>query len=54
MGSSSWRWASLAPFPAMMGLVHSFMHMRTLVPQANQALAESIHALQAAFADNKR
>jgi len=36
------------------GMVHSFMHMRTLVPQANQALAESIHALQAAFADNKR
>jgi hypothetical protein len=38
----------------MMGLVHSFMHMRTLVPQANQALAESIHALQAAFADKEK
>ena len=36
------------------GMVHSFMHMRTLVPQANQALAEAVHALQAAFADKEK
>ena len=32
------------------GMVHSFMHMRTLVPQANQALDEAIYALRTAFA----
>ncbi len=33
------------------GMVHGFMHMRTLAPmQANQALAEVIDALQTAFA----
>ena len=32
------------------GMVHGFMHLRTLVPQANQALAEAIHALRTAFA----
>jgi acetyl esterase len=33
------------------GMVHSFMHLSTLVPtQANQALAEAIHALRTAFA----
>jgi acetyl esterase len=32
------------------GMVHSFMHMRTIVPQqANQALAEATQALRAAF-----
>jgi acetyl esterase len=36
------------------GMVHGFMHMRTLVPQANQALAEAIQALRTAFADNRR
>jgi acetyl esterase len=38
------------------GMVHGFMHMRTLVPQANQALAEAIDALRTAFAtaDNQR
>ena len=36
------------------GMVHSFMHMRTLVPQANQALAEAIHALRNAFADKEK
>jgi acetyl esterase/lipase len=37
------------------GMVHGFMHMRTLAPmQANQALAEAIQALRTAFADNKR
>ena len=28
------------------GMVHSFMHLGALVPQANQALDEVIHALQ--------
>ena len=32
------------------GMVHSFMHLRSLVPQANQALDEAIHALRTAFA----
>jgi acetyl esterase len=32
------------------GMVHSFMHMKTLVPQANQALDEAIQALRTAFA----
>jgi acetyl esterase len=32
------------------GMVHVFMHLRTLVPQANQALAEAIDALRTAFA----
>jgi len=32
------------------GIVHGFMHLRTLVPQANQALAEAIDALRTAFA----
>ena len=36
------------------GMVHVFMHLRTLVPQANQALAEVIHALRTVFANNKR
>ena len=38
------------------GMVHSFMHLGSLVPQANQALDEVIHALRAAFAsvENKR
>jgi acetyl esterase len=38
------------------GMVHGFMHMRTLTPQANQALAEVITALRTAFAsaENKR
>jgi acetyl esterase len=31
------------------GMVHSFMHLGALVPQANQALNEAIHALQAWF-----
>jgi acetyl esterase len=32
------------------GMVHSFMHMKTLVPQASQALEEAIEALRSAFA----
>ena len=32
------------------GMIHSFMHLGSLVPQANQALDEVIHALQTAFA----
>jgi acetyl esterase len=32
------------------GMVHSFMHLRSLVPQANQALDEAIQALRNAFA----
>jgi len=32
------------------GMVHSFMHLGALVPQANQALDEVIHALRTAFA----
>ncbi len=32
------------------GMVHGFMHLRILVPQADQALAEAIDALRAAFA----
>lgn len=32
------------------GMVHGFMGMRSLVPQADQALAEAVYALQAAFA----
>ncbi len=39
------------------GMVHGFMHLRTVAPaQANQALAEVIHALRAAFVtvDTKR
>jgi len=35
------------------GMVHSFMHLRTLVPQADQALAEAIHALRTAFATGR-
>jgi len=35
------------------GMIHGFMHLNTLVPQADQALAEAILALRAAFADNK-
>ena len=31
------------------GMVHSFMHLGALVPQANQALDEVIHALRTAF-----
>jgi acetyl esterase len=38
------------------GMVHSFMHMINLVPQANQALDEAIQALRTAFAsvENKK
>jgi acetyl esterase len=32
------------------GMVHSFMHLGSLIPQANQALDESIHALRTMFA----
>ncbi len=32
------------------GMVHSFMHLGSMVPQANQALDEVIHALRTAFA----
>ena len=32
------------------GMVHSFMHLGALVPQANQALDEVIHTLRTAFA----
>ena len=32
------------------GMVHSFMHFGALVPQANRALDEVIHALRAVFA----
>ena len=31
------------------GMIHIFMHLGSLVPQANQALDEIIHALRAAF-----
>ncbi len=31
------------------GMIHSFMHLSSLVPQANQALDEAIHALRNAF-----
>jgi hypothetical protein len=30
-------------------MVHGFMGMRSLVPQANQALIEVIHALRTVF-----
>ena len=38
------------------GMIHVFMHLRTLVHQADQALAEAIHALRRAFAsaENRR
>ena len=36
------------------GMVHSFMHLGALVPQANQALDEVIHALRTAFARTDR
>jgi len=32
------------------GMIHSFMHLGALVPQANQALDEIIHALRTVFA----
>jgi acetyl esterase len=32
------------------GMVHSFMHLRSMIPQANQALDEAIQALRNAFA----
>ncbi len=32
------------------GMVHSFMHLGALIPQANQALDEVIHALRTVFA----
>ena len=32
------------------GMVHGFMHLGSMVPQANQALDEVIHALRTAFA----
>jgi len=32
------------------GMIHIFMHLGSLVPQANQALDEVIHALRTAFA----
>lgn len=32
------------------GMVHSFMHLGALIPQANQALDEAVHALRTAFA----
>jgi len=35
------------------GMIHVFIHLNTLVPQADQALTEAIFALRAAFADNK-
>jgi acetyl esterase len=45
--------ATVSRYDAM---IHGFMHMRTLVPQADQALAEVIHALRTAFAaaENQR
>ena len=32
------------------GMIHIFMHLGSMVPQANLALDEVIHALRAAFA----
>ena len=32
------------------GMIHGFMHLGSMVPQANQALDEVIHALRTVFA----